>query len=84
MKTAAELEAHLLEKAGEDEIFRAKLLSDPPGAIKDATGLTVPEGINVNVHESTSTEMHLVLPPTSGEISDAELRDVSGSDMAGW
>ncbi len=84
MKTAAQLEAHLLEKARDDEVFRAKLLDDPNGAIKEATGLTVPDGIKVNVHEATSTEMHLVVPPTSVAISDDELRDVAGSFGQGW
>ena len=84
MKTAAELETHLLDKARDDEGFRAKLLNDPNSAIQEATGLVVPDGININVHEASSTEMHLVVPPASVVISDTELRDVAGSFGYGW
>ena len=84
MKTATELESHLLSKASEDANFRAKLLSDPNSAIKEATGLTVPDGININVHEESSTEFHLIVPPESGAISDDELRHVAGSFGQGW
>ena len=81
MQTAVEIEAQLRAKADKDGEFRSKLLQDPRGAIKDATGLMVPETFNLHVHEESATDFHLVLPPAGGRLSDQELRDASGGDL---
>ncbi len=78
MKTVVEIEDMVRAKADEDETFRAKLLEDPRGAIKEATGLTVPEGFSIQVHEETATEFHMVLPPAGSRLSDEELRGAAG------
>ncbi len=44
MKRPSEIAAQVLAKADEDENFRTLLVSDPKEAIKDATGLALPEG----------------------------------------
>ncbi|MDE0345144.1 MAG: NHLP leader peptide family RiPP precursor [Boseongicola sp.] len=80
MKTAVEMEDMIKVKADEDEAFRGRLLEDPREAIKEATGLTVPEGFSINVHEESATEFHLVLPPAGSRLSDEELRGAAG----GW
>ena len=81
MQTAAEIETQLRAKADEDEAFRNKLLQDPRSAIKDATGLTVPEAFSVHVHEESATAFHLVLPPAGGRLSDEEMRGAAGGGM---
>ncbi len=78
MNTAIEIEAQLKAKADEDAAFRARLLADPRDAIKEATGLTIPETFNVNVHEESATDFHIVLPPAGGQISDEAMRDAAG------
>ncbi len=78
MQTALEIGTKLKAKANEDEVFRARLLEDPHGAIKEATGLIVPEGFSVHVHEESATDFHLVLPPASRCLSDQEIRGASG------
>ncbi|MCY3768080.1 MAG: NHLP leader peptide family RiPP precursor [Gammaproteobacteria bacterium] len=83
MQTAAEIETQLRARVDEDEEFRVRLLKDPRGAIKDETGLTVPESFTVHVHEESSTDFHLVLPPAGGSLSDQELRDVAGGFAPG-
>ena len=83
MQTAVEIEAQLRAKADEDETFRAKLLADPRGAIKDATGLTVPESFSIHVHEESATDLHLVLPAAGGALSDKDMRAVAGGSIAG-
>ncbi|MDE0523211.1 MAG: NHLP leader peptide family RiPP precursor [Boseongicola sp.] len=80
MKTAVEMEDMIKVRADEDEAFRGRLLEDPREAIKEATGLTVPEGFSINVHEESATEFHLVLPPAGSRLSDEELRGAAG----GW
>jgi len=78
MQTATEIEAQLRAKADEDETFRARLLQNPRDAIKDATGLTVPETFSVHVHEESATDFHLVLPPAGGRLSEQEMRGAAG------
>ncbi|MDE0094806.1 MAG: NHLP leader peptide family RiPP precursor [Gammaproteobacteria bacterium] len=83
MQTATEIEARLRARAEVDEAFRALLLKDPRGAIKDEIGLTVPESFFVHVHEESATDFHLVLPPAGGRLSDQELREASGGFAPG-
>ena len=72
MKTHEELRAELIDKATDDDAFRARLVADPKSAIKEALGLEIPESMSVTVHEDTSTTVHLVLPPP-GKLNDADL-----------
>ncbi|MDE0611405.1 MAG: NHLP leader peptide family RiPP precursor [Gammaproteobacteria bacterium] len=80
MKTVAEMEDMIRVKADEDEEFRSLLIENPRQAIKEATGMTVPDGFSINVHEESATDFHLVLPPAGSRLSDEELRGAAG----GW
>ena len=71
------MRAHIINKASEDDSFRSKVLSDPAAAIEDELGISIPSGVNVEVHENTSRTVHLVLPP-SPKLSSEEMRAVSG------
>ena len=77
METVKELRETLVGKATADGEFRARLVSDPKGAIEQALGLTVPASMSINVHEDSATTAHLVLPP-SGRLSDDDLQAVAG------
>ena len=79
MKTATELKTQILTRADEDGDFRARLVADPSAAVAEETGTTIPEELNVQVHEDSATTVHLVLPP-SPELTEAELATVAGSD----
>ncbi len=83
MQTSSEIEAQLRAKADEDEAFRARLIENPRDAIRDVTGLTVPESFSIHVHEEGATDFHLVLPPAGSRLSDQELRDASGGFAPG-
>lgn len=67
------LKASIIQKAWEDPQFKAKLLADPKSALKDAFGLDVPEGIEVNAVEETASRYYLVIPPdpADGKSDDA-------------
>ena len=78
MKTASEIRMALIEKAGEDEDFRAHLLADPKSAIEGEFDVTVPEDFSLHVHEENPGTAHLVLPPSPG-LSSEELAAVSGA-----
>ena len=78
MRTATELKARILSRADDDGDFRARLVADPKAAVADETGMTIPEGFKLEVHEDSATTAHLVLPP-SPELTEAELESVAGA-----
>ncbi len=86
MKTHSQIQEQILAKAEEDEQFRSRLLDDPKTAIKDATGLSVPDGINIRVLEDNATDFHLVLPPAGRNLSDQEIGGMAGGigDIDTW
>ena len=83
MTTATELKTKILTKAAEDGEFRTRLLTDPRTAISAETGVTIPEGFDVAVHEDSGTTAHLVLPP-SPKLTEAEMELVAGGDYFFW
>lgn len=86
MNAQSQIEGQILAKAEEDGEFRAQLLENPKAAIKDATGLSVPDGINIHVIEDNATDYHLVLPPAGRRLSDQELTAAAGGigDIHTW
>lgn len=76
-KTHEQLRAELIDRASQDEDFRARLIDDPKAAISDALGITVPNSISVTVHQDTATTAHLVLPPAA-KLDDADLQAIAG------
>ena len=77
MKTAAQIQAEILEKATEDTEFRSRLIADPNKLLKEEMGITIPEGVTVCVHEEDSATAHLVLP-RNNRLTEAEMASVSG------
>ena len=57
------MRAEIIDKANGDDDFRARLIADPKGAIREALGVEIPESMAITVHQDTSTTVHLVLPP---------------------
>ena len=82
MTTATELKTKILSKAAEDGDFRTQLIADPKAAISAETGMTIPEGFDVAVHEDSATTAHLVLPP-SPKLTETEMELVAGGDNWG-
>jgi nitrile hydratase alpha subunit len=48
-------------KALDDASYRQQLLGDPAGVLRQE-GITVPEEVQVTVHQNTAEHVHLVLP----------------------
>ena len=68
----------LIAKAWTDEAFKARLKADPKAAMKEV-GMDVPEGVEIEVVESTQEKAYLVIPPKPvGELSDEDLDQVAG------
>ncbi len=83
MINANEARERLVEKAATNSEFRELLVRDPNKAVEDEFGITVPKGFSIKVHEQSSTEAHLVLPPVS-RLEDEDLRTIAGSGGACW
>jgi len=64
------LKVQLIKKAWGDEAFKAKLVSDPKSAIKEAFGIEVPAGIEVKVVEETPSLYYLTIPPKPEDVAD--------------
>ena len=71
------MRARVVEMAAADDGFRAQLMADPKAALQDAIGVSIPDGIRVEVHEEGSNVAHLVIPPSAG-LSEGELEQVQG------
>ena len=84
MKTTAQLQAELHDRAAEDAGFRARLLDDPGSVLREELGVTIPDGVTVHVHEEDGANAHMVLP-RSARLSEAEMASVSGgTSMLFW
>ncbi len=84
MTTVTELKARILDKAADDDDFRASLMADPKAAISAETGVAFPDGFELVVHEDEATTAHLVLPP-SPTLTEAEMEAVVGGvGYADW
>jgi hypothetical protein len=78
MLSRAEAETRVQERAAADPAFRAELKANPRAALESELGVRIPEQINVQVHEESLSEIHLVLPVGEEQLSDADLELVSG------
>ena len=76
--TAHEIQARLLDRVGNDDGFRARLLADPKAAIREALDVEIPEGFTIHVHEDGPATAHLVIPQPAAELSEEELKMASG------
>jgi len=61
----------VIQKADQDEEFRARLLSNPKRTLQEEYGINLLVSHELCVHSETDTLTHLVLPPKS-KFSDAE------------
>jgi hypothetical protein len=80
--TKKEIEESLIAKAWQDSSFKQELISNPRLAFQKE-GITLPEGLNVNVLEENASNFYLVIPAppiAEGELSEAELESIAG----GW
>ena len=70
----------LIEKAVEDETFRARLLADTKDAVQGELGVRVPDGFTSEAHEEAADTGHLVLP-SSAQLDEAALEQAAGGGL---
>lgn len=72
------------KKAMTDKAFRQLCLDNPAEAIKEATGMEVPENFKVRFVENEGVDATFVLPNLTGgdnELSETELDQVAGGGI---
>ena len=83
MKSGDEMLRRIVEKSALDADFRQQLLADPKTTISDELGITIPDSINIVVHESDMQTVHLALPPNP-HITEEQLEAVSAGLCCCW
>ena len=83
MKSGDEMLKQIVDKSVVDTDFRQQLLADPKNAITAELGITMPESMNVVVHESDMQTVHLALPPDPN-ITEEQLEAVSAGLCCCW
>ena len=73
----------IAEKSALDAEFRQQLLSDPKGTICQELDITIPESMNIVVHQSDMQTVHLALPPDPN-ISEEQLEAISAGLCCCW
>lgn len=78
--TRQEMEEKIVGKALSDATFKQELLSSPKAAVEKELGITIPEGVAINVVQETGEQVFLVLPyiEAEGELSEDQLETVAG------
>jgi hypothetical protein len=56
------IQEKIIAPAVKDEAFRQRLLSSPKLVLERELGITLPQDVNVQVHEETPATLHFVLP----------------------
>ena len=74
----------IVAKAWADKKYKKRLLADPV-AVLEENGLAVPVGMKIKVVENTDKLCTLILPlnPDEAELTDAELKSVTGGRTGG-
>lgn len=83
MRDGDQMLKQIVEKSSLDADFRQSLLSDPKGAICKELDITMPESMQVVVHESDMNTVHVALPPDP-MLNEEQLEAVSAGLCCSW
>ncbi|MCE2522000.1 MAG: NHLP leader peptide family RiPP precursor [Rhodobacteraceae bacterium] len=83
MRSGDEMLRQIVDKSALDTEFRQQLLSDPKSAITEELGVTMPESMNIVVHESDMQTVHIALPPDPN-ITEEQLEAISAGLCCCW
>ena len=83
MRSGDQMLKQIVEKSALDADFRQKLLSDPKSTISQELGITIPDAMDIKVHESDMQTVHLALPPDPN-ITEEQLEAVSAGLCCCW
>lgn len=74
------MQERIITKAMKDMAFRQQLLSNPKAVLERELGVTLPAGLNIEVHEDTFDTVHLLLPMPRRDL-EADLQDLSDEEL---
>ena len=83
MRSGDEMLRQIVDKSALDTEFRQQLLSDPKSTITEELGITMPESMNIVVHESDMQTVHIALPPDPN-ITEEQLEAISAGLCCCW
>ena len=83
MRSGDEMLKQIVEKSALDTDFRQQLLEDPKTTISNELGVTIPDSMNIIIHESDMQTVHLALPPDPN-ITEEQLEAVSVGHCCFW
>ena len=83
MRSGDEMLQQIVEKSALDSDFRQQLLNDPKSAICGELGITIPDSMEIKVHESDMQTVHLALPPDPN-ITEEQLEAISAGLCCCW
>ncbi len=83
MRSGDQMLQQIVEKSALDADFRQKLLSNPKEAICAELDITIPDSMEIKVHESDMQTVHVALPPDP-HISEEQLEAISAGLCCCW
>ncbi|MYH57145.1 MAG: NHLP leader peptide family natural product precursor [Boseongicola sp. SB0675_bin_26] len=83
MRSGDEMLKQIVDKSAVDSDFRQQLLSDPKSTISGELGITIPDSMTIEVHESDMQTVHLALPPDPN-ITEEQLEAISAGLCCCW
>ena len=83
MRNGDEMLKQIVEKSALDSEFRQQLLADPKSTICEELDITMPESMNIQIHESDMQTVHIALPPDPN-ITEEQLEAVSAGLTCCW
>ncbi len=83
MRDGQEMLRQIVDKSAMNADFRQQLLADPKTTICQELGVTMPETMTVEIHESDMQTVHIALPPDPN-ITEEQLEAISAGLCCCW
>ena len=83
MRSGDDMLKQIVDKSAVDADFRQQLLANPKTTISEELGITIPDSMNIQVHESDMQTVHLALPPDPN-ITEEQLEAISAGLCCCW
>jgi Nitrile hydratase, alpha chain len=76
------LERELIQKALKDADFHKALLANPKSALESEFGVTLPDALQISVHQEHPNHLHVVLPTGATGTDELTMNDLTAT--SGW
>jgi hypothetical protein len=79
------LQQELVEKALKNDVFRKALLANPKATLESEFGVTLPDALQIEVHQEAPNLLHIVLPTAQNASETATESTLTGeSSWQAW